>query len=167
MSYAVRPSRTTRTGMNTANRPARSPWLSMDHALLVRARRRSIQFGALVALVAASLAGPRAALAFAAGVAWSLVNLALIGVIVREFVTPPGQPTRTGRVIAALVVKLPLLYGAGAALLVWGRLPAGWMATGFTWPFVVLFLKALGRAFLRLDDPKPPDDTPNRESVER
>ncbi len=154
--------------MNTANEPARSPWLSMDLALLERTRRRSIQFGLLVALATASLAGPRAAAAFAGGAAWSLVNLGVIGVIVRTVIVPPGRPRARRRLVAALVVKVPLLYGAGAAMLVWGRLPAGWLVTGFTWPFVVLFLKALGRVLLRLDETKPPDgNDPNRESIER
>lgn len=84
---------------------------------------------------------------FAAGLAWSLVNLALLQFVV---VTMTGSERGTSRAFGRLGVAFAAslaLFGAGAFLLV--KLPTLALAAGFTFPFLVIVLKAASSALLQ------------------
>jgi len=121
----------------------------MDLALLRRVERTGAIVGGILALAAVPSLGPSVSAAWAAGVTWSLLNLRAITVLIRSTITPDRPAKR--RVVRIVLVKFPLLYGAGAALMLWSGLPIAWLTAGFTWPFFVLFMKGAGRAWLRLD----------------
>jgi hypothetical protein len=90
------------------------------------------------------------AAAWMAGVLWSLVNLIFIGEVVKNVITAEDRDLT--RILVAVAVKFPVLYVLGFLLLWSGKLPAAGLVAGFTWPFVVMVLKAVGRAYLGLDN---------------
>jgi hypothetical protein len=134
-------------------------WASMDADLLRRVRRTSVVLGIVMAIPFAFYVGWLQAIAWIAGTAWSLANLAAIHSIVKQALTNWG-PDRVVPVSAnnkralglALAVKFPLLYAAGAAMLVILKLPVMWWMAGFLWPFFVAVMKSAGRLYLRLDE---------------
>lgn len=122
----------------------------MDLEFLARVRKSTIITGAVLALPAATYWGLGEGMAWVAGVAWSLVNLHFITAVVRSVITADDRVKR--RIIGLVLVKFPVLYGAGFLLLWPGWLPAGGLVAGFSWPLAVLFLKAAGRVWLKLDE---------------
>jgi hypothetical protein len=60
------------------------------------------------------------------------------------------------RIAAVLLLKVPVLYGIGYALLSMARLGAPWLLAGFGWPLLVVVLKAAGRFLLGLDGKRSP-----------
>lgn len=118
----------------------------MGLEFLARVRRSSIVAGLVVTLAVAAAAPYTQAAGFAAGLAWSLVNLALLQFVV---VTLTGSDRGTsrafGRLGAAFAASL-VLFGAGAYLLF--QLPTLALAAGFTFPFLVIVLKAASSALL-------------------
>jgi len=125
------------------------PRAPMDADLLRRVHRTSSWLGLLLAAPLAFYFGLAAGAAWLFGAAWSLVNLRLITSIVRAVLTLEKRPWP--RLVLALVVKFPLLYGAGFLLLRSAHLSAAWLAAGFAWPFFVVVMKSAGRAALDLD----------------
>ncbi|MEP7027592.1 MAG: F0F1 ATP synthase subunit A [Candidatus Eisenbacteria bacterium] len=115
----------------------------MGPDFLARSLRATAYLTCLVAGVAAAYLGLRFGLAVAAGSAWSLVNLLLLGALVRQL----GYRGKAGEPLRALLVlglKGPLLYGAGYLLLRAGLPPAG-LVGGFGLVFLVVVAKALGQ----------------------
>jgi len=90
--------------------------------------------------------------AFVLGCTWSLVNIYVIGVLVRLVLFDPKEHQL--QIAALMIFKVPLLYGIGFLLLWCGWFPAVGLLAGFGWPLLVAFLKAGGRLLLGLDDPK-------------
>lgn len=119
----------------------------MKLEFLARVRRSSLVAGLVVTLATAAVAPSYSiALGFAAGVAWSLLNLATLqGVVVLLTGTGRGTGAALQRLALAFAASL-VLFGAGAALLL--KLPTAPLAVGFTFPFLVLLLKALSAALL-------------------
>ena len=121
---------------------------------LHRVRKTSIAVGLVVSLAVWVYGGPLPAAAFAAGCAWSLVNIHVIRLLVL-FVT--GDARRRKLWIAAvLLLKVPVLYGTGYLLLSAVRPSAPWLLAGFGWPLLVVVLKAAGRLLLGLDAKRSP-----------
>lgn len=118
----------------------------MGLEFLARVHRSSLIAGLVVTLAVAAVAPYAQAGGFAAGVAWSLVNLALLQFVV---LTLTGSERGTGaafrRLALAFVASLAL-FGAGAFLLT--MLPTLALAAGFTFPFLVLVLKAVSASLL-------------------
>jgi hypothetical protein len=124
-------------------------WSAIDADLLRRVRRTSIVLGITIGIPLAFYFGLAAGAGWLSGIAWSLVNLFMIESVVRHVLAE----TRDRRVIVlAMLVKFPVLYGAGLFLLAVLRLPAAWLVAGFTWPLFVAVMKAAGRAYLGLDE---------------
>ena len=119
----------------------------MGLEFLARVRRSSIVAGLVVTLAVAA-AGPWAqAGGFAAGLAWSLANLALLQFVVVTMTGPERGTSRAfGRLALAFAASLAL-FGAGAFLLV--KLPTLALAAGFTFPLLVIVLKAASSALLQ------------------
>lgn len=122
----------------------------MDLDLLKRVRKTSIIFGVPLAVVSATYWGLPVGGGWAAGIAWSLVNLYFIGSLVKKVLTT-GERNVPG-IVFTLFVKFPVLYAAGFFLLWNGHLSIAGLVAGFTWPFFVLMMKGLGRYYLKLDE---------------
>jgi len=116
---------------------------------LDRVRKTSIAAGLVVSFVVWIYKGPWPALALITGCAWSLVNLHVLRLLVLQVTNDPGKHKL--RIAAVLAVKVPVLYAIGYVLLTTGRLPTVGLLAGFTWPLVVVVLKAAGRLLLGLD----------------
>ena len=119
----------------------------MGLEFLARVRRSSIVAGLVVTLAVAAAAPYALAGGFAAGVAWSLVNLALLQFVV---VTMTGPERGTGAAFKRLGLAFAgslVLFAAGAFLLT--KLPIAALAAGFTFPFLVMVLKAASAALLQ------------------
>lgn len=125
---------------------------SLDADFLRRVRKSSIVLGLILAIPLATSFGWRAAVAWIAGGAWSLANLAAIASIVRRVLTL--APRDRAEIVKALAIKFPVLYAIGLGILVSG-LPTSWVLAGFAWPFGVAVLKAAGRSYLHMDDIRP------------
>lgn len=113
---------------------------------LARVRRSSLIAGLVVALALATVLPLRAAGGFAAGIAWCLVNLRLLEALVVDLT---GAERKSGEAFRRQIFAgLGMLgwFGVGAALLF--TLPPIALAAGFTFPFLVLLLKALSLALL-------------------
>lgn len=116
----------------------------------VRAVRRILfscaWFGGLVALALWLFAGGRWALGFAGGALIGIANLLLLATLVREVIRPGRR--NVGRIAALLAVKIPLVYGGLAALILWKLPPTLAIVAGFSLILVIIVLRAAGRALL-------------------
>ena len=124
--------------------------VALDAAFLGRVRKMSLILGAASAVMVAFYFGAMPALAWTAGIAWSLINLAAVASLVRGVITT--QARDIAAIVVTLTVKFPVLYATAVVLLVVLKLPALWWIAGFSWPFFVLLMKSAGRVYLRLDE---------------
>lgn len=95
------------------------------------------------------------ALAFLSGGVWGMVNLIFITGLIRATIRPGGVDAMKAAGLA--VVKCPLLYLAGYALLKVSQFEPLHLLLGFSLLFVVIVLKVVGRAVLDLDRNERPD----------
>ncbi len=118
----------------------------MGLEFLARVRRSTLWTAAVVLLVLTTYAPWRSALGVAAGVAWSLANLALLERLVVA-VTSRGQERLAMAKRAGLAgLATLLLFAAGGMLLV--LLPPMLLLAGFALPLGVLVLKAASSLLL-------------------
>jgi len=120
----------------------------VEHDFFRRVRRTSVITGLVIAWWVAVRWDLDAGVGWLLGCLWSLVNLYVIALVMR--VTMSRERNRV-RLLLVLAVKLPVLYGIGFFLLAIGRFPVIALLAGFTWPLLVITLKLLGRAVLRMD----------------
>ena len=90
------------------------------------------------------------ALAFLAGGFWSSLNFLALTFMVQQLLRP--TPIDWTTALAAIFIKLPLLYGAGFLLITWDYLPKPGLVAGFSVVLAVIILKGLGRMILKLDE---------------
>lgn len=120
---------------------------------LKRVRKTATVSGSVLAALVAVYAGAEAGLAFAAGAAWSLLNLLVIEMLVRHLVADGDRRRlRRLRIAGVAMIKIPVLYALGFLLVRSELLPVTGLLAGFIWPLAVIVMKALGRLVLRLDD---------------
>jgi hypothetical protein len=131
------------------NSAANAAWSAVDADLLRRVRKTSIVLGIVVGIPLTTYFGLLAGAGWVAGIAWSLVNLAMTGTLVKRILADERDKRA---IVQSLAIKFPVLYGSGLLLLAVFRLPAAWLVAGFTWPLFVAVMKAAGRAYLRLDE---------------
>lgn len=83
-------------------------------------------------------------LAWLSGVVWGGLNLAAI----MSLVTSVLRPNRVDREKTAVIslIKFPLLYAAGIALLMTRQFSIPWLLAGSALPLTILLLKAVGRS---------------------
>ncbi len=129
----------------------------MGFEFLRRVHRTSIISGIVLFPVASTYLGLTAGASFALGCAWSLANILLIEILVRQ-VTTPG-PTNRLRVALVFLVKVPALYAVGALLLGSGIFSLRGLVLGFSWPLAVIILKVVGVVILRAHKRKVVSDT--------
>ena len=90
------------------------------------------------------------ALAILLGGFWSSLNLLAMTFMVQQLLRP--TPIEWTTALAAIFIKLPLLYGAGFFLVTWDYLPKLGLVAGFSVVLAVIILKGLGRMILKLDE---------------
>jgi hypothetical protein len=111
-----------------------------------RILRTTVGLGLLLALVSWAWLGWPWCIAFLGGALIGALNLVFLAALVREIVKVGRRdPLRIG---ALLALKVPLVYGGLAALLIWDLAPVGAVVFGFSLVLVVIVLKAAGRALL-------------------
>jgi len=93
--------------------------------------------------------GPLPAIAFFSGGVWGMVNLMFLSALVRVALRPGGADVSS--TLVWMVIKFPLLYLAGYALLKVSGFEAVSLLLGFTLILAIIILKVIGRAILKLD----------------
>lgn len=106
----------------------------------------SAWFGASVALVAWAFFGWRWVLGFVLGGLLGAANLHLLSVLAR-LVVVPGRKNLPS-ILAVLTIKILVIYGGLAGLLLWHLPPVLAVVCGFSLVLVVITLKAAGRALI-------------------
>ena len=89
---------------------------------------------------------------FTAGV-WSMINLIFLSILVRSAVRTEGIDKI--KVLGLLLIKCPLLYGAGIFILITPIFRPIPLIIGFSAVLIVMVLKAVARALLHLDNAGP------------
>jgi hypothetical protein len=117
----------------------------MGFEFLARTIRATALTACLAATAAAVLLDPGTGLSVLVGAVWSLANLKLLETFVRAI--GPRTQVEPLRAMLALLLKGPLLYGAGWWLLASG-LSAPAMLGGFVLPFFVITLLAVAGRLL-------------------
>ena len=118
----------------------------MGLEFLARVRRTAFGAALFVSVYAAVYSGLGAGIGLAAGAMWSLLQMWLLEKIVLGLTSPDvADQHRLRRTWPVLAAHLGML-GVGALLLF--KLPAIWLAAGFTLPFAIIFLKAVSRQLL-------------------
>lgn len=113
----------------------------MGLEFLSRVRWTSLWLGGVATLMTFSGRGPDPALAVAAGVVWSLVNLALLQMLVVALTGRARESSASVLRACGGAAGMLVWFGAGAFLLT--RLSPIWLLTGFMLPIVVIVGKAL------------------------
>lgn len=115
----------------------------VDEGFLRRVGVVSFIIAALGGLLGSYYIGWRWGAGFAAAGAWSALNLKALEHLVRLAIRPGERDP--GAIAAALVIKLPVLYGLGILIAWKGGFPAGSLLFGFGIPLGVLTLKTVGQ----------------------
>jgi hypothetical protein len=87
------------------------------------------------------------------GCAWGIANFWALTRVLTGVLTPDEVNRRRAIIFAA--IKFPVLYGAGYLVLRSEWVSPVSLIAGFSLLFLVVLLKGLGRAFLRLDEHAP------------
>ncbi len=124
----------------------------MGFEFLRRVRKTSIILSMVLFPVFSIYFGISFGVGWIIGVVWSVINIQVItNLVKRIFITSKRNYLRIALVF---LIKFPVLYFLGYLILASARFPAAALLAGFVWPFFVMTMKALGRAFLGLDEPK-------------
>ncbi|MCK4304975.1 MAG: hypothetical protein KAY24_12125, partial [Candidatus Eisenbacteria sp.] len=106
----------------------------------------STWFGAVVILAAWVYFGWPWALGFAGGVLVGGGNLFFLAALIREIITT--QKRNFQRIALLLAIKVMVVYGGLAVLLIWKVPPVLSVVAGFSLVLVVITLRAVGRELL-------------------
>jgi hypothetical protein len=115
----------------------------LDEGFLKRVGGVSLLITALGALLGSYYLGWRWGAGFASAGVWSVLNFKALEHLIRLAVRPDGRDR--GAIAAALVIKIPVLYGLGILIAWKGGFPAGSLLLGFGVPLGVLVLKTVGQ----------------------
>jgi len=126
--------------------------LTLDETFMRSVHRANVALTLLFGLMILFGVGQEWALGFTALGLWSAANLWVLERLLRAATRPDGRDPVTIAVVG--IVKLPILYGALIALLLWADLPPFAVITGLSVPIVVIFLKALGAVVAGATSPK-------------
>jgi F-type H+-transporting ATPase subunit a len=111
-----------------------------------RLLRATAALAAVAGLAAWAYLGWRWALGFTGGALIGMLNIVFLTVLVREVIRI--GPRRGGRIAALLALKVPLVYGGLAVLLLWETTPLVAVICGFSLVLLTIVLRAAGRALL-------------------
>lgn len=119
-------------------------WTDLGPDFIRRILRTTAWVGAVVSLCASVYLGILPAVAWTAGVALGMADLAVLDLLLRELL---GR-RRPVALVLAFLAKFAGLYAIGAALIFWARLPALALLAGFPLFLGVAVLKIAGRLLL-------------------
>jgi hypothetical protein len=122
----------------------------MGFDFLARVRKSAVIFGLILLPVLSTYLGIGFGAGWVVGAAWSLLNILAITGLIESIFVPAGR--NYVRIMVVFLIKFPVLYVAGFMVLRSGYFPAAALVAGFSWPFFVMSMKALGRVFLKLDE---------------
>lgn len=125
----------------------------MNRSFLTRIWKTTLVVGAIVFAFTALYYDTRFATGILVGCLWGVANFIALTAVLISFVKP-GEVNRKRALILA-AIKFPVIYSVGYLIL-----RAEWFApesllAGFSLLFFVTLMKALGRAYLKLDDRMP------------
>jgi hypothetical protein len=118
----------------------------VGHDFLNRIFRTSMVLSFGLGVVAAFYFGWRIGLDFTVGALWGSLSLKFFQFFVVEASRPEG--VRPVSLLAAALLKFPLLYGGGGLYLAFAKPKGEALLAGFTLVLVVIVLKVLGRAMV-------------------
>ncbi|MBM3318906.1 MAG: hypothetical protein FJY75_13745 [Candidatus Eisenbacteria bacterium] len=117
-----------------------------DRGAIRRILTTTAILAALIGLALSVYAGWAWAVGFLGGAAAGGLNLAFLSGLAGEIVRP--GPRRKWRIAVLLALKMPVVYGGLAGLLLWKALPVTAIVLGFSFVLIVIVLKAAGRLIL-------------------
>lgn len=120
----------------------RAGGLELDPGFVRRTVITTIVVGLLGALVSFVYLGALVAATVLVGAVLGAANLWFLWKLIQLVIAPVRGSTRAILVFALL--KIVVVYGFGAALLVWGKLPAIWLLVGFSLILLVAVFKVAG-----------------------
>lgn len=122
----------------------------MDLDLLKRIWKTTLVIGVLVFAFTAVYFDSRFALGILTGCVWGVANFLALTALLTA-VVKPGHVSRT-RAYALAAIKFPVIYFAGYLILRTHWFDETSLLVGFSLLFTVTLFKALGRAYLKLDE---------------
>jgi hypothetical protein len=135
----------------------------MTLEFLNRIWKTTLVVGVLVFAFTAVYFDSRVALGILTGCVWGVANFLALTALLTA-VVKPGPITRT-RAYAFAAIKFPVIYAAGYLILRTHWFDETSLLVGFSLLFTVTLFKALGRAYLKLDEGHPtPIPTPSGHS---
>jgi F-type H+-transporting ATPase subunit a len=125
--------------------PANAPQVGipLDPSFFRRVYLASVVLASLFGLFASARLGAQWGLGFLLFALWSTLNLWSLERLLR--LVASRQDRRPGRIVAALLFKLCVVYGLGALLILRGGFDGYALMAGFSVPLLVIVLKVLGR----------------------
>jgi hypothetical protein len=118
----------------------------MTPDFLGRIFKTSLNLSIGLAILAAWYLGVPRGVDFGIAALWGSVNFRFLARLVLEGTRPEGS--RMTRVLAALALKFPLLYGAGIAWAVFRKPDAVATFAGLSLILMVILLKSIGRGLV-------------------
>lgn len=118
----------------------------MGLEFLTRVRHSTLLAAAVAALTVATYGSLPHGLAVGAGALWSIVNLALLQLLVTSLTGPERKTLSSLRSTGFALLGMLALFAVGALLLV--KLAPVYLMAGFVAPFAVMLLKALSVVLL-------------------
>lgn len=107
---------------------------------------RSLKISIIVAIIFIPFLfayfGISIALGFMAGAAWNIINVFLLHKVTSMTVLPPASNRKWG--VLAGILKFPVLYGIGYAILRYTQISLYGIMSGFSLVLLIFVLKALG-----------------------
>ncbi|MBI3872723.1 MAG: hypothetical protein HY304_06580 [candidate division Zixibacteria bacterium] len=131
----------------------------MNLDFLKRIGAMTVVVGVIVFAFVAVYYDARFATGILIGCVWGIANFAALTRFLTAVVSP--SPANRRRAILLGAVKFPVLYLAGYLILRTRWFAPEALLSGFSLLFLVTLLKALGRAYLHLDDRSASSSTPD------
>ena len=137
----------------------------VDEGFIRQALVYSLIFAVLGAAIGYLYGGPRWGAGVLVGGLWSAANFKALEQLIRLALRPTGRSPMA--IAIAMLIKAPLLYGIGALIVLKGGFPAESLIVGFSFPLIVVVLKAGGKVLaprMMLPDRGETSDNGNRSS---
>jgi hypothetical protein len=122
----------------------------MDMSFVGRTLKTTGMLALLILIFGSYYYGFQPTLSVFTGIIWGMVNLYFLSLLIRATIRPEGPDKISALVL--LFIKFPLLYVSGYLMVVSEYFDAILLLIGFTAVLLVIFLKAVGRTILKLDN---------------
>jgi hypothetical protein len=135
----------------------------MGLEFLKRVQSATAVVGAVAFVFVSVYFDPGWGLGLLVGCGWGIANLWALTRVLTAVLTPDGVQKNRALIFAA--IKFPVLYFLGFLALYSEWFPPISLVAGFSLLFLVVLLKAGGRALMRLDERKQHNDNSTRQPV--